>query len=143
MVKQLSVFVENKTGRLAEVMSLIAQAKINVQALSIADTADFGILRLIVDNAESAKELLKVQGLTVKVTEVLAVALEDKPGSLASTLCTLSDIGASIEYIYASTSHSHAHEAMAIISISNPAELLEKLHTSNLKLLTEQDIKNV
>ena len=142
MIKQLSVFVENQTGRLAEVMSSIAEAGINIKALSIADTTEFGILRLIVDGAESAKEILKTQGLSVKVTEVLAVALEDRPGGLAEILSELKRVGASIEYIYASSSYSHAAPAMAIISISNQPEVLESLKKTSIRLLTQEDINN-
>ena len=138
MIKQLSVFIENKPGRLADMMDSISDAGINVHALSIADTTDFGILRLIVDDAESAKEILKEQGFTVKVTDVLAVALAHKPGSLAQILRELGDAGASIEYIYASTNRGATHDAMAIISLGNPAKVLAKV--PNIKMLTQADI---
>ena len=138
MIKQLSVFIENKPGRLAEMMQSISDAGVNIHALSIADTTDFGILRLIVDDADSAKEILKAQGLTVKVTEVLAVALEHKPGSLAHILRELGNAGASIEYIYASTNRGVTHDAMAIISLGNPAEVMAK--SPDIKLLTQADI---
>ena len=140
MIKQLSVFIENTPGRLAKIMTKIADAGINIYALSIADTADFGILRLIVDDAESAKEIMKAQGLMVKMTDVLAVALEHRSGGLAAVLNELAQVGASIEYMYASTSRAQGHDAMAIISLSNQPEVLENLKNTGIRMLSKEDI---
>ncbi|KKL06174.1 hypothetical protein LCGC14_2598680, partial [marine sediment metagenome] len=85
-VEQISVFLENKSGRLADVTSVLAEAGINLRALSLADTADFGILRLIVNDTERAKQVLKDNGFTVGLTEVVAVEVEDKPGGMAFEL---------------------------------------------------------
>ncbi|GFM38413.1 ACT domain-containing protein [Desulfovibrio psychrotolerans] len=100
-VEQISVFLENKAGRLAEVTKTLADAKINIRALSLADTSDFGILRLIVSDHERAKAVLKDNGFTVGRTTVVAVEVDDKPGGLHHILSTLSDNGVNVEYMYA------------------------------------------
>lgn len=100
-VEQISVFLENKAGRLAEVTNALADAGINLRALSLADTSDFGILRLIVADHEKAKQVLKEKGFTVGRTTVLAVEVPDKPGGLNDILQTLSDSKVNVEYMYA------------------------------------------
>ncbi|OBQ46034.1 ACT domain-containing protein [Halodesulfovibrio spirochaetisodalis] len=100
-VEQISVFLENKAGRLAEVTNTLATNDINIRALSLADTTDFGILRLIVDNSEKAKSVLKDKGFTVGKTNVVAVEVEDKPGGLNHILDTLGNNGINVEYMYA------------------------------------------
>jgi hypothetical protein len=100
-VEQLSIFLENKAGRLAEVTRALSLANINIRALSLADTSDFGILRLIVDDHEKAKIILKEQGFTVGRTNVVAVEVDDRPGGLDAILHLLSDNGINVEYMYA------------------------------------------
>ena len=100
-IDQISVFLENKSGRLAEVTKVLGQAEINIRALSLADTTDFGILRLIVNNPNTAEEVLKEKGFTVGKTEVVAVEVQDKPGGLAGILQVLSDHDINVEYMYA------------------------------------------
>ena len=100
-VEQISIFLENKAGRLAEVTGILGEASINIRALSLADTSDFGILRLIVNDHEKAKEVLKEHGFTVGRTEVVAVEVEDKPGGLKRILQILFEAGINVEYMYA------------------------------------------
>jgi len=100
-VEQLSIFLENKAGRLAEVTRALSRANINIRALSLADTSEFGILRLIVDDHEKAKTVLKEQGFTVGRTNVVAVAVDDRPGGLDNILHLLSGHGINVEYMYA------------------------------------------
>lgn len=100
-VEQLSIFIENKSGRLAEVTKLLGEAGINIRALSLADTSDFGILRLIVNDTEKAKSVLKGNGFTVSKTEVVAVEVPDRPGGLAQILGTLDAQSINVEYMYA------------------------------------------
>lgn len=100
-IDQISVFVENKMGRLSEITQVLAKEKIDIRALSIADTSDFGILRLIVDQPEVCCSLLKKAGLTTKITKVLAAHLSDEPGALHRILTLLEDKGINIEYVYA------------------------------------------
>ena len=100
-IKQLSIFVENKHGRLEAIIDALGKNGVNISALSIADTTDFGILRLIVDDTEKAKKTLNDIGVIAKVTDVIAVYIDDRTGGLASVLKVVSDGGVSIEYMYA------------------------------------------
>ena len=99
--EQISIFIENKSGRLAEVTQILGEAGINIRALSLADTSDFGILRLIVNEQERAKTILKEKGFTVSKTEVVAVEVPDHPGGLARILQTLDGASINVEYMYA------------------------------------------
>jgi hypothetical protein len=100
-VEQISIFLENKAGRLAEVTGTLGKAGINIRALALADTSDFGILRLIVNDHEKAKQVLKEHGFTVGRTEVVAVEVEDRPGGLNNILQILFENGINVEYMYA------------------------------------------
>src|SRR5512143_3595751 len=100
-VEQISIFLENKSGRLAEVTDILAKKGINIRALSLADTADFGILRLIVNDIEKTKKLLKDNGFTVGQNEVVAVEVPDRPGGLAGILSALKGKDINVEYMYA------------------------------------------
>ncbi len=100
-VEQISVFIENKSGRLAEIARILGEAGINIRALSLADTSDFGILRLIVNDREKAKAVLKEKGFTVSKTEVVAVEVPDRPGGLYQILRKLESEAINVEYMYA------------------------------------------
>ena len=100
-IKQLTVFVENSRGRLVEITGLLATGNIDMRALSIADTRDFGILRLIVSNTEKALSILREYGLLVQITEVVGVKISDRPGELSRALSVLDAGGINIEYLYA------------------------------------------
>jgi hypothetical protein len=100
-VEQISIFIENKSGRLAEITRVLGDAGINIRALSLADTSDFGILRLIVNDAETAKQVLKEKGFTVNKTEVVAVEVPDRPGGLSAILQVLDSERINVEYMYA------------------------------------------
>jgi hypothetical protein len=100
-VEQISIFIENKSGRLAEITRILGDAGINIRALSLADTSDFGILRLIVNDVEIAKTVLKEKGFTVSKTEVVAVEVPDRPGGISSLLQTLDSNQVNVEYMYA------------------------------------------
>ncbi len=100
-VKQISIFLENSKGRLAEVTRLLASRGVNIRALSLADTADFGVLRIIVKDPETCLAALKSSGMVAQLTEVLAVEMEDKPGGLSRVLAALDAAGLNVEYMYA------------------------------------------
>jgi hypothetical protein len=100
-VEQISIFIENKSGRLAEITRILGDIGINIRALSLADTSDFGILRLIVNDVEKAKLVLKEKGFTVSKTEVVAVEVPDRPGGLSAILQTLDREQINVEYMYA------------------------------------------
>jgi hypothetical protein len=101
-IKQISVFLENSAGRLGEVTKVLADADINIRAISIADTADFGILRLIVDKSDQAIAALNKAGFTTRLTDVVAVEIGDTPGSLAKVMELFQKSNVNIEYLYAS-----------------------------------------
>lgn len=100
-VEQISIFIENKSGRLAEITRILGEAGINIRALSLADTSDFGILRLIVNDGSKASSVLKENGFTVNMTEVVAVEVPDRPGGLSAILQTLDREKINVEYMYA------------------------------------------
>ena len=100
-VRQLSVFLENRPGRLCAATDLLAREGINLSALTVADTAEFGILRLIVDQPDRAREVLMGEGIIVRISDVLAVAMDDAPGGAVGILHLLSEAGLNVEYLYA------------------------------------------
>jgi hypothetical protein len=100
-LKQISVFLENRKGRLAEALETLARAKVNIRTLSIADTSAFGILRLIVPDPDKAKKVLEKASFTVKESSVVAIEVDDRPGGLAASLRVLSDANINVEYLYA------------------------------------------
>jgi hypothetical protein len=142
-ITQISAFIENKPGRLAEVIGYLADENVNIHALSIADTTDFGILRLIVSDPEKTWSILKSQGLTVKLTEVIAVSLQHKPGSLAAVLKELESLDTSIEYMYAFTSRSTAHDAMVILRLDKQEESVEKIKGSGIELIGPEVLRDL
>jgi len=105
LIKQISVFLENRKGRLSEITDILAKNDINIRALSIADTTNFGILRLIVNNTHKAEKALKENNFTVSINSMVSVSLPDSPGGLSNVLKTLSDGDLQIEYMYAFISH--------------------------------------
>ncbi len=133
-VEQISIFVENKAGRLAEVTRVISEAGVNIRALSLADTSDFGILRLIVDNNDKAKAVLKERGFTVGKTDVVAVEVEDRPGGLSRILDILSQQNVNVEYMYAFVQHS-GKEAVIIFRFDDIDTAVKLLQENNVKVL--------
>ncbi len=101
IIKQLSVFVENKKGRLVAITKALSKADVDISALSLADTSDFGVLRLIVDKPEEARAALKEEGVVVKITDVVAAVMEDQPGGLSGMLEVLEKAEIDVEYLYA------------------------------------------
>ena len=134
LVKQISVFLENKSGRLAEVTKILGSNDIDISALSIADTTDFGILRLIVNKPEKAEQVLKENGFTVSCTEVIAIAVLDEPGGLAAALSVLEKASIGIEYMYAFVGKS-TNEALVILRVEEPEKAVEILTQNNVKVL--------
>ena len=118
IIKQISTFLENTAGRLADVTALLAKANINLRAMSIADTTDFGILRMVADRPDDAVLALKAAGFTAKVTDVIAVGVEDTPGQLARITALFQEKGISIEYLYASLEH-RANHAVIVVKVDD------------------------
>ena len=137
-INQLSIFVENKAGRLHTIVDALRSSGVNLRALSIADTTDFGILRIIVDNAQVARASLANIGVISKITEVIAVKIDDKAGGLACVLDTISDSGLSIEYMYAFLSE-ESGRAMMVLKTDDDARAEKILTDAGIKLACENN----
>ena len=138
-VEQISVFLENKAGRLEEVTRILAEANINIRALSLADTSDFGILRLIVNDNNKAKEELKKAGFTVAKTEVAAVEVSDQPGGLHHILRILKKANVNVEYMYAFVQQNGAN-AVLIFRFDNLGEALRILKDNDVRVITGEKL---
>jgi hypothetical protein len=132
--EQISIFLENKSGRLAEVTGILAEAGVNIRALSLADTSDFGVLRLIVDNNPKAKEALKTHGFTVGKTNVIAVEVPDRPGGLHNILEVLRKGKVNVEYMYAFVRQS-GDNAIMIFRFDNTDEAMKLLDQNGVKMI--------
>ena len=142
LIHQISVFVENKQGRLREVMDVIAGAGIDIRALSLADTSDFGILRMIVDDPGKAAALFRENGIMASVTEVIAAELDDKPGALAHVLSVLAGVDISVEYIYAFITR-RDQNAYVILRVEDNEAAAGALTKANISLLSPDEIYSI
>ncbi len=138
-IQQLSIFVENKSGRLAEITEVLAAAGIDIRAISVADTSDFGILRLIVDRPAEAVEALKQAGLTVSLTSVIAMGIDDKPGEFSKAMRVLADNQIGVEYMYAFISRTSG-KAYVILRVEDSEKAVDILNKNSVKILTENEI---
>ena len=138
-IEQLSVFVENKPGKLVEALETLAQAEIDMRALSLADTSDFGILRIIVDKPAEALKSLQDAGFLVKSSQVLPVSVGDKPGGLAVVLRVLADSGIDVEYTYAFVAHA-SQKAYVILRVADNDVAIKILRENGIQLLSRSDM---
>ena len=138
-IKQLSIFVENKAGRLAEITAVLAEANVDIRAISIADTSDVGILRLIVDHPDEAVEALKKAGMTVSLTSVIAIGIHDRPGEFAKAMRVLADEHIAIEYMYAFISRDKG-KAFVILRVDDDQRAISVLQDSGITILTAEEI---
>lgn len=138
-VKQVSVFLENKSGRIAEVTRLLGDGGINLKAVSIADTADFGILRLIPDKPEDAVSTLERAGYIAKLTSVIAVEIEDHPGSLADVLSIFEKRAINIEYLYASLERG-TKNAVIIFKVEDAEQAIQALSEEHVRILSNEEV---
>ena len=138
-IQQLSVFVENKSGRLAEITEIIGKAGVDIRAISVADTSDFGILRLIVDKPKEAVELLRAAGLTVSLTSVIAIGIDDKPGEFAKAMRVLADGNIGVEYMYAFISCDKG-KAYVLLRVLETDKAVECLKQNGVTLLSAEEI---
>lgn len=141
-IRQLSVFIENKTGKLSAVLGLLGENNIDIRAMNIADTRDFGILRLIVNDTDKAAEVLKAGGYASTSSNVIALDVDDTPGGLAGALSVLDGNGISVEYMYASLS-SCGSSAHIIIRVDDNEKASAALSAKGYKLLSDEDIRNI
>ena len=137
--EQLSVFVENKPGKLVEALETLSEAGIDMRALSLADTADFGILRIIVREPATALDVLLKAGFLVKTSEVIPVEVDDKPGGFAAILRMLTDAGIDVEYTYAFVAHCQG-KACIILRVNDNDVAIKTLTDNNVKLLSAEDM---
>jgi len=140
LVKQVSIFVENTTGRLADVTRILADAGIDLKAATIADAADFGILRCIVEDADAAKKILNEKGFNASVSEVIAVSLDNKPGGFHRVLQILADEKIGVKYIY-STIKSAVGEAVIMMKAADNDKAIEVLKANNVKLVSIDEVR--
>jgi len=138
-IDQISVFVDNKPGRLVELLEVLSQSNVDLRAMSMADTADFGILRMIADNPENAKKLIADAGYVTNITQVLAVAVPDVPGGLAKVLSYISNAGISIEYMYVFITHEDEN-ACVIVRVDDNEKAEKVLEANNIRLFSPSDI---
>lgn len=142
MVKQLSVFVENKPGRLMEILRNLADNQIDIKALSLADTTEFGIIRMIVSDADKAKKVLNNDGVVVRICNVLAVAVNDEPGALMNTFEILSENKISVEYMYA-FGEKLGNSSVIAIRTDDMDLAAERLADGGVKVLESDDISEM
>ena len=141
-IKQISVFLENRKGRLHEVCSLLGQAKINIRALTIAETESFGVLRMVVDKPAEAVELFRKNNITANQTDVVAVEVPDTPGGLALVLKILSEQNVNVEYMYGFV-EKFSENALLVFRFDDPSRAEEVLRQSNVNVVTEEHIKGL
>lgn len=141
-VRQISVFLENKIGRLAEITQILGNKEINIRALAIADTTEFGILRMIVDRPQKAYEALEERGFTVSQTEVVVVEVEDKPGGLAQVMAILGKEGINVEYLYAFVAPK-GRGALVVLKIEEKKTTVDLLQEEKVKILSAEEISRL
>ena len=138
-IKQLTVFVENKQGAVVSITDTLSKHNINLRALSIAETQDFGILRLIVDDEDTAEKILTEEGYLIKITEVVGVKISDKPGKLSEALRVLDENKINIEYLYAFMARTEKH-AYVVIRVEDNSAAENALTSAGFKLVTQADV---
>jgi hypothetical protein len=137
--EQISIFLENRAGRLSDVTGILTDAHVNIRALALADTSDFGVLRLIVDDNEKAEQALRNGGFTVRKTPVVAVGVDDRPGGLHSILDILKNNGINVEYMYAFVQQS-GNKAIMIFKFDHPEEAINTLATNHVTVINGAEL---
>ncbi len=139
MLNQISVFVENKTGRLASVMKVLTDNNIDIRAMTIADTTDFGIVRLVVRDADNALKLLKANDCTANLTKVVAFSVPDQPGGMFSVIDAFESAGINIEYCYSLVTNKEGRASVAV-RVDNNDKAIEVLNAKGISLISEDDL---
>ena len=142
MLKQLTVFVENKQGTLVDITDTLATNGVNLRALSIADTQDFGLLRLIVNDNETAASALQEKGYILKITDVIGVKIGDQPGKLSKALSVLAETGVNVEYLYAFMARTQKH-AYVVLRPTDNAAAEKALEENGFHLITDADLEKL
>ena len=141
-IKQITVFVENKQGALVSITDILAQSNVNIRALSIAETNDFGILRLIVNDEATAEKKLSENGYLIKITEVVGVKIGDAPGKLTAALGVLDKAGINMEYLYAFMARTEKH-AYVVLRVEDNESAEAALENAGFHLITDADVNKL
>ena len=136
---QLSIFLENKKGRLLDVCSFLGEQKVNIRALTVAESDNFGVLRLLVKDTHRTAQLLKENGFVVNETEVVAVEVDDKPGGLAKVLGTINQHHINVEYMYGFVEPA-SRKAMMVFRFDNPHKAAQALKAGHIKVVGQTDL---
>lgn len=142
MIKQISIFATNKPGQVVKVADALSQENIDIRAMCVADTQDFGIIRLIVNDTQKAKQALSNHKCIVSITNVVGIKIPDKPGSTKQALELLSQNGVNIDYMYAFVTKSKEY-AYFVMRVENPEKAEEILCESGVELITQEEIENI
>ena len=142
-VKQISVFLENRSGRLSEVTRVLGNKGLNIRALSLADTSDFGILRMIIDHPADAYMALKEQHYTVQETEVIALEVADQPGGLAGVLELLSQNGINVEYLYAFPERDSVENAIMVFRFDDNDKAIALMQQNGIRILEASRVSTI
>ena len=136
-VRQLSVFIANESGRVSEVTGVLGDGGVNIRGFSVSDTADYGILRLVVDDPDKAHALLKDRGFTVKETDVICIELPDSPGALAGVLKAVAAAGVNIEYVYSLIA------TYVVLNVADADRAIDLLAGTSVRLVSQEEIASV
>ena len=139
MVYQISVFLENRAGQFAEITGILAENQIDLRAISIAETTDYGVLRMIVDNAEKATSILMQHGYLMYMTPVLVIAVPDQPGGVAPVLATLAEGNIDIEYMYSLFTHKEG-KSYIVFRVAENEKFVELLKKHNITPVTGAEL---
>jgi len=138
-IQQITVFLENRTGQLSQITKLLADANVDVRAISIAETSDYGLARMIVDDAHKASEILLQHGDILSLTPVWAVEVPDRPAGLAELLSILAEANVAVEYMYSLFTHKDGYAYM-VLRVSDDAKFLNAVGTHSIKLMSMEDL---
>lgn len=141
-IKQLSIFLENKEGSLYDALETLTEGGINIRALSLADTSDFGILRVVVDNPSKGIEILEKNHFLVKPVDIIAIEMNDSPGGLSSILGIIKKNNIDLEYLYAFT-HEKANKAILLLHTDNLDNLIKTLKNENVVIVPPEEVYNL
>ena len=142
-LKQISVFVENKPGKMQQLTQTLAEHNVDMRALSLAETSDFGIVRIIVDDVYAASTMLKDEGFIHSVTKVLGVAIPDQPGGLNAVLAVLGEAGINVEYMYAFLGSKKADHAYMIFHVQDEKTAVSALAEKGVSCIAQEDLMNL
>ena len=141
-IKQLSIFLQNRMGSLSKPLEVLSENDVNIRAMCMADTSEFGILRLVVDDPEKGREVLEENNFLVKITEIIGVEMNDAPGGLTSVLKVIKDNEIDLEYLYA-FSHDKANKAILLLHADEIERLSDVLKDNNIPIVPSEEVYNL